>query len=237
MRSMAGLIAGFGLLAGAACSSQPDPAEQGRPEIGPAEFALLPCGPGRAERPCALVVAGGKRVLLGAPAGIADSLVSEDLKYLDAVIILSLRAVDIEGLDEVRNASWQAGRQEPLLVVGPEGTAPVIEAINLAYEQADALRIVEEGMPPGGFDAALLVGEDLRGPGWVMAYDTGDLRIQVQPLGQARMPVQVNYQARVSLRPCGSQAGEDDPGADLTIACQAGDLSWPLHAPVFVVEN
>ena len=237
MRGLRWLV---GLVALSACSAPAPQTGIARPVIGPAEFALLPCGPVGGEHACALVVAGGKRVLLGAPAGVAASLAREDLTYLDAVVLWSLQAGDIEGLDEVRNASWRAGRQDPLLVVGPEGTGTVINAINLAYEQADALRIVEEGMPPGGFDAALLVGEELRGHGWLMAYDTGDLRIQVQPQGQVRQPVRIHYARDVLLVPCGSALEADEASEtsdEMVIGCTPGEAAWPVTAPVFVVRN
>ncbi|MCF6328587.1 MAG: hypothetical protein L3J02_02145, partial [Henriciella sp.] len=134
----------------ASCGGPEEANPETRPRISPEDFALVPCGPARADRPCVLAVAGGKRILFGAPAGVSKTLADADLRQLDAVMLFSLHAVDIEGLDEVRNASWRAGRSEPLLVVGPEGTLGMIEGLNAAFEQADALRVAEEGMPVGG---------------------------------------------------------------------------------------
>ena len=109
----------------AACSpSTQDP----NPVIQPDDFAILPCQNVIATRPCALVVAGGKRVLFGAPSGAATSFNAADLKQLDAVMLFSLRAVDIEGLDDVRNHSWRAGRDAALLVIGPAGLEDVVNA-------------------------------------------------------------------------------------------------------------
>ncbi|MEM9055430.1 MAG: hypothetical protein AAGB16_08895, partial [Pseudomonadota bacterium] len=81
-----------------------------REMIAPQDFALLPCGPSQAERPCALAIAGGKRLLFGGASGIAETLSDADLGQLDAVFLFSMRAIDVEGLDEIRNRSWQAGR-------------------------------------------------------------------------------------------------------------------------------
>ena len=81
-----------------------------RPSIAPADFAIVPCSED-AETPCLLVLAGGKRLLFGAPAGVSGSLPATDLAHLDGVFLFSLLPQDVEGLDEVRNAGWRAGRR------------------------------------------------------------------------------------------------------------------------------
>ncbi|MEM7543400.1 MAG: hypothetical protein AAF384_17710, partial [Pseudomonadota bacterium] len=114
-------------------------------DVRPDDFALLPCDVDD-ERPCTLVIAGGKRLLFGAPAGVARAMRSEDLRQLDGVILFSLTAPDLEGLDEVRNLSWHAGRREPLLVIGSSGIEEIATALNKAFEQSDALYVVEHGI-------------------------------------------------------------------------------------------
>ena len=128
----------------AACTAPApgDPSED--LSIAPRDFVLLPCGPARSDQPCALVAAGGKRVLFGAPAGVAATLSEADLRQLDSVVLFSLRATDIEGVDEIRNESWRAGRATPLLTIGPRGVLVLVDGLNTAFEQADALRIVED---------------------------------------------------------------------------------------------
>lgn len=232
-RGLCGMAAVFAL---GSCGNTSTTSE--RPEIKPQDFALVPCGPELAERPCALVVAGGKRVLFGAPAGVAATLEKDDLRQLDAVMLFSLRAADIEGLDEVRNETWWAGRDEPLLVVGPEGTADMVDALNKAFEQADALRIVEEGIPPGGYDAAVLEArESLSG---VPDFDTGDVRIERRG---SILSVTYSQEAMVTLESCTQQRS---PPKELRIVSlpvtflgciEAADMQWPLTETVFIVKN
>lgn len=219
------------------------PQDEVRPSIAPSEFALTPCAEPLAEKPCALAIAGGKRVLFGAPAGVAASLTPEDLRGLDAVMLFSLRAGDIEGLDEVRNESWRAGRSVPLRVVGPEGTVQVVEALNKMFEQADALRVVEEGIPRGGYDAAVLEGVELPvGASDATVFDTGDVRVQVfgaHYVVSYRDREQNTYLAR--LTGCGDGAPYDASLSEYTrlinVSClEDANIKWPLTKTVFVTK-
>lgn len=216
-----------------ACGSAQSADTDRATDIRPQDFVLVPCGVRMADRPCALVVAGGKRVLLGAPSGAGQELSDDDLRQLDAVTLFSLRAADIEGLDEVRNASWQAGREEPLRVIGPEGTVAMVAALNRAFEQADALRIVDEGIPPGGYDAAILTAEELGSSAIeVAAFDTGDLTVmaRVQPSGY--VDFRVMYEVELYLSACGVRLPgsntTDSLQPDTVEACTEMNLSWPL---------
>ena len=103
-----------------ACGDVQPMAAMDRVTIEPDEFALRPCAPVHQE-PCNLVVAGGKRILFGVPAGVTHSQSTADLRQLDAVVVFSLTAKDLEGVDEVRNRSWHAGRAEPLWWLGRLG--------------------------------------------------------------------------------------------------------------------
>ena len=235
-QGLCGIAAGFVL---GSCGNTVAAPE--RPEVKPQDFALVPCGPGLAERPCALVVAGGKRVLFGAPAGVAATLTQEDLSGLDAVMLFSLRAADIEGLDEIRNETWWAGRDEPLLVVGPEGTGDMVEALNKAFEQADALRIVEEGIPPGGYDAAVLEArESLSG---VPDFDTGDLVIHSINAGAWEAIYAAEELVAVAIEVCGLSKFEwpdgERPNSKLGyLGCEdVFEYPWPLTETVFIVKN
>lgn len=219
------------------CGSAPNTPGNGRPDVRPTDFALVPCGPVHAERPCVLIIAGGKRVLLGAPAGVAETIVEEDLAQLDVVMIFSLHAEDIEGLDEVRNASWRAGRQAPLLVAGPEGTIAAVEALNRAFEVADALRVVEEGMPPGGYDAAVLTGQDLRGNDWQTAYDTGDLVVRARSHSAQRIMFEVQYRETVRISPCGGREDVTEVPETRGLTCEGADIAWPLAKTVFIRKS
>lgn len=235
LRVHAGLICLGALLVG--CSGPSTQMEPARAEVAPQDFALLPCGQEYADRPCTLVVAGGKRVLFGAPAGTAASLAAQDLRLLDAVILFSLHAGDLEGLDEIRNESWRAGRDRPLLVIGPSGTIEVAQAIDKAFEQADALRIVEEGIPPGGYDAAVLNARI-----WQVSqtiFDTGDLKVMATRGG---FQIDYNAEARAQVWRCGFEPQDivesaDFPAVRLGCDSDTADHVWPLTAPIFIVKN
>lgn len=220
------------------CSGEPAPMPAGPVAIAPQDFVVLPCGRQDAERPCALAVAGGKRVIFGAPAGAARGLSSEDLQLLDAVLVFSLRARDIEGLDELRNESWRAGRSTPLLVIGPTGIEDVVDALNKTFEQADALRIVEEGIPPGGYDAAVMTARAGRRDQTV--FDTGDVQVRATRQGY---DLTYNQTAVLELSTCASGVGDtpvpDAPEIRVRLGCDPAmsDTVWPLEAPLFIVKN
>ncbi|MEM8616940.1 MAG: hypothetical protein AAGF20_08395 [Pseudomonadota bacterium] len=228
------LVAALGLLGSviAACSGSPSTSE--RPDIRPGAFALLPCQ-AHPETACALVVAGGKRVLIGAPAGAASTLEPEDLRKLDQALLFSLHGEAIEGLDEIRNASWRFGRPAPLPLAGPEGTGALAAAVNLTFEQADALHVVEQGMPTGGFDAALLIGRDV--DVGETGFDTGDLVITY--MGPATWEIAYQGAPSVILRGCQGPAPlplTAEPST-VIIDCMAnGDRVWPLVTPRFILR-
>ena len=239
---------GLAIVILASCGGPDTTAPAPRVSISPEDFVLVPCGPARVDRPCVLAVAGGKRILFGAPAGVSATLADADLRQLDAVMLFSLHAVDIEGLDEVRNASWRAGRSEPLLVVGPEGTVGVVEALNAAFEQADALRVVEEGIPPGGYDAAVLVGREVLRDASAPVFDTGDVRVRGgfnwNASGGGLLILEYRTLAEVIMSTCrGTEWDETvlpDVGPPSTrIACsdELSDLSWPLGETIFIVKS
>jgi len=230
------LIVAAGLFL-AACSDRSDDTAWSSAEVRPDQFALLPCGE-TGQHACALAIAGGKRLLIGAPAGAAKSMRPEDLRHLDAVMIFSLAANDLEGLDEVRNASWHAGRSEPLRVIGPTGLEEVVTALNKAYEQADALFVVRNGIPPGGYDAAIITAFTARSGQTV--FDTGDLTVRRIASGY-----EVEYADTGIVRLHACRGNDRTSTADsvmpvgLSVGCEASDndLVWPIKKPVFVSEN
>lgn len=196
--------------------------------IEPHQFVLIPCGALAGDRPCALASIGGKRILFGAPAGVTAAFSSEDLKLLDAVMLFSLRASDTNGLAEVRNRSWEAGRDAPLLVVGPSGVEAFVAGLNQAYEMADALRIVEDGIPSGGYDAALL--RTNSGAQQATVFNTGDVVVMRSTAGYS-----IDYlgATRLWLSSCKSDTASE---ADYKVLCdpETGTYSWPLQRPLFV---
>lgn len=248
-KGVTGLAAGLMLAAcsGAAGPDAPEPEPPSRPVISPADFALLPCAE-ESGRPCALVLAGGKRLMFGAPAGAGSQADSEDLAGLEALFLFSVHPLDIEGVDEIRNRGWRAGRADALAVAGPDGTGALIDGLNAAYEQPDAISFIEDGPPAGGFDAALLShGGDVTKD--ALVYDSGDLKVRAGAGVAGRITYNIRYRDldeawhEVVLRPCGGdQAGATPAEAGaldgLEIGC-AGDESvmsdhvWPLDSVIF----
>ncbi len=201
-------------------------------DIKPTDFAIVPCGGYDAARPCAMVRAGGKRVLIGAPGGIGQSLATEDFAKLDSVLLFSLQAADIEGLGELRNRSWSAGRETALTVSGPHGTRDMVVAVNKMFEVAD-VRHAETLGRKSDQKAAML--EPVAGERETKAevFDTGDLVITHVQNADGLVGYWVDYDGRRAiLEPCGmTQARQFGGEADVTIACDregAPTANWPL---------
>ena len=82
--------------------------------------------------------------MFGAPAGAGRQAEPDDLAGLEALFLFSVHPLDIEGVDEIRNRGWRAGRAEALAVAGPEGTGALVDGLNAAYEQPDAISFIED---------------------------------------------------------------------------------------------
>ncbi|WP_018149546.1 hypothetical protein [Henriciella marina] len=218
------------------------------PPVRPADFAVKPCGRNETA-PCLLVLAGGKRLLFGAPAGVGNEIPRDELAKLDGLFLFSLRPEEVEGLDEVRNLSWQAGRPQTLDVTGPTGTSGLIDGLNRAYEVSDALIFVEDGAPAGGFDAALL-DTALEVTRQVQVFDTGDLTVEAVAGMNDRVSYRIVYRDinenwhALFLQPCGAPdmaAGEMEIGeVDQTrIACTDGAYGddWPFAHTRFLFRS
>lgn len=227
------------LLLASACGATDD-GDRGRAasdavEVNSTDFALLPCQNVSADRACTLMIAGGKRVLLGAPEGVSAGLAAADLKNLDAVLLFSLRGADIEGLDAVRNASWRAGRGQPLPVIGPIGIDEIVSSVNTAYEASDALAYVE-GRAGSSYDVAVLEARDADG----QVFDTGDLRIMASEDMDGWISYDVLYDGmRARVSPCSARPGEEAEAIDdvFTVSCREGSAAWPITSPVFIRQT
>ena len=231
MRALFLVFALFGGVLATACGDTATSPREPAFNVTPQQFAILPCGDLGELRPCALIAAGGKRILFGAPGSVAAGLKPDDLSQLDAVLLFSLRSYDVEGLDDIRNRSWDAGRDTPLLVIGPSGTETFVAAINKAYEQADALRIVEDGIPPGGYDAAVLT--PLEAQSGQTVFNTGD--VVVKSVGDGYTVTYLD-QHSLYLSACDAEISAE---VDLTVSCAAdgADMAWPIKQPVLVSDG
>ena len=208
-------------------------------DIRSADYALLPCTASTDIAPCVLIVAGGKRVLFGTPAGLRAAFGGPTLASLDAVLLFSLNGADLEGLDEVRNAGWTSGREAPLAVGGPSGTRDVVAALNKAYEMSDA-QIFVEASPKGGFGAALLGVLPGEGDAKAVVFDTGDLIVTKIESADGRAGYWVDYGGeRAVLQPCGMNlAVKFNEQEAFVLACGADSPNaWPLGKVQYLVEG
>lgn len=204
-------------------------------QIRSTDFALVPCSDRPLPGKCVIVMAGGKRVLFGAPAGVTLDRTEADLRNIDAVMLLSLRGEDVEGLDELRNATWRAGHESSLPVSGPSGTGEFVGILNRAYEVSDALIFVE-ARPAGGFDAALLAVLPGEGEAEATVFDTGDLRIRKFETGTERATYIVDYNGHhLVISSCGGAPLQElSGGAYRVLNCES---DWPIGSPEFVFRD
>jgi ribonuclease Z len=108
---------------------------------------------------------GGARVLIDAGRGATQRLWqvggAELLRSVDIVLLTHLHSDHVVGLPDVWLTGWLVGRKAPLRVIGPRGTAQLVEGLKRAYEfDVTTRRDVDERLPAGG---AELVAEETQG--------------------------------------------------------------------------
>ena len=233
---LAGVLAGWLLRGVAPHETMVDRAEvASAPQpLSPTDFAFLPCPAQTGRAACSLLAAGGKRVLIGAPAGIGQGTALGDGTLPDIVLVPDLSASAIEGLDEVRNATWRAGRREKLIIAGGEGIGDVVDGLNAAYTLPDARAFLDNG-DGRDFESTLLVARTVSNGD--IAFDTGDLVVTVMRGRGNVFGFMVRYlDIEVLVQPCGTDRPVDSDleAFDHLILCgEAGQLPenarvWPL---------
>lgn len=209
------------------------------PPIAPSDFVFAPCERATVKSDCVVIAAGGKRLLIGAPAGVGAGQIAGDKTMPDAVVLFSLHAEAIEGLDEVRNAAWVAERSDPLMVAGGDGVERFVASLNDAYVTSDALSYIA-GERRHGFDKAAIAAKRLEAGD--IAFDTGDLTVMALSGGAAQLAFLVTYNGqRVILSACGAR--EQDianwPEVEAYIGCDQAGVGtpkndvWPLIERVY----
>ncbi|MEO0466521.1 MAG: hypothetical protein AAF216_08240 [Pseudomonadota bacterium] len=204
-------------------------------DIAPTDFALVRCSETAESVPCLVIHAGGKSVLIGAPAGALASLQRQGIEVPDMVLLPDLMPSSLNGLVELRNQTWQAGRLGPLPVIGPVGTREVTAHLNAAFVIPDAERFAVKP-PPGGFEAALIAGADAPP---AEGFDTGDLKVLAVPSPTGTLTFHVEYGGRrLVLGTCDSS---DQPVADLVVSmvCDGAMRSydWPFETPMTKIST
>ena len=137
--------------------------------------------------------------------------------------------------------TWRLGREKPLVINGPPGTDTLVDALNTAYEKADALAFVEEGPFPGGFNDAILVAADAPGLDAQEIFDTGDLQVVAGEFAIERTWYYVNYGglSDLTLVPCATQPAYNLPKAETVMSCEGTEttMTWPLTEPVMIYKG
>ncbi len=202
-------------------------------QVRPDDFAIRGCAR-TGDAPCAIVQAGGKTLLFGAPEGAYAALTSVGVAVPDGVFLMRLDGASIEGLIAVRNRSWQAGREAPLALAGPQGTADLVAGVERGLTRSDAIAYLEH-RPAGGYDTAPLRAIEVSPAVPARVFDTGDLRVEAVPSGPERLTYIVWYrQTELQIAPCGTGAPAMS-ARKLTCQGEGSDLVWPLNEfPVFL---
>ena len=131
-----------------------------RPPAPPLSVTLLGTGNPRPTRarfgPSTLIeTASGTRVLLDAGRGATERLWqiggAELLRSVDVVLLTHLHSDHVVGLPDLWLTGWLFGRDRPLRVVGPPGTAQLVDGLKRAYEfDVTTRRDKDERLSPEG---------------------------------------------------------------------------------------
>ena len=125
--------------------------------------------------PSILVEAGTRRILVDAGRGNTQRLFAIDqrttMTAIELVLLTHLHSDNVVGLPDLWLTSWLFGRQRPLAVRGPSGTAALCSHLEAAFSADLAFRSRDEGLAPG---AAQLDARDVE-PGVV--YEQDGLRV------------------------------------------------------------
>ncbi len=117
------------------------------------DLQVVICGSGspladaRRASGCTAVIAGGVFVIVDAGPGSWEVLDLANLPtgQLSAVLLTHFHSDHIGDLGEAITQSWIAGRKTPLEVLGPEGTARIVDAFAQAYASDVDYRVAHHG--------------------------------------------------------------------------------------------
>ncbi len=127
--------------------------------------------------PSALVEAGGHRLLIDAGRGATIRLFQIDsaelLREVDVILLTHLHSDHVVGLPDLWLTGWIFGRDRPLRVIGPPGTAAMAKHLEEAFDlDVRMRRDLDERLPAEG---AKLLAMDATVPGTVL--DEGGIKV------------------------------------------------------------
>lgn len=176
----------------------------------PEDFALFPCTPisefEDPYAPCVLVIAGGKRLVFGAPIyqnwrGIGE---------IDAAFLMYGHPMSSGGLAGLRLETWRNGRNTRLLIIAGDLQAEAIQALDDLNAGADALIAIESRGKAGFLEAGLRVKPVPVSARGFKVFDTGDLTVlsysTINDAGDQVIAYRLDYGATSAmLYPCGAE--------------------------------
>lgn len=125
--------------------------------------------------PATLVRAGSKTILVDAGRGVLQRLTQLKVPYseIDALLITHLHSDHTVGIPDLWLTGWlMSGRQRPLQVLGPPGTAKLFTHLREAYAFDIDIRISDDGAAPEG--AGINVTEVTDG----YVFETGEVKVR-----------------------------------------------------------
>ncbi len=179
--------------------------------------------------PCFAVIAGGRLFVFDAGEGASETLSLMGLSQgdIEVVFLTHLHSDHFDGLAPLALQHWAAeSATQPMLVMGPVGTARVTAGLNEAYGIDSSYRAAHHGpeiMPPGGagmraqeFSVPATDGE------MVTLIDDGDLRIMAFRVDHAPTDA-VGYRIEYAGRSI-VVSGDTSRSQSLVMAAEGADL-------------
>ncbi|MDX1649693.1 MAG: MBL fold metallo-hydrolase, partial [Myxococcota bacterium] len=127
---------------------------------------------------------GGTLLLVDAGRAVAEGLRAAEVPAHQprAVLLSSLAAENVLGLDDLWLTGWLGPRAEPLRVLGPAGTGELVEGLRRAHAEAARVEGVAWALPSEGgrLEARTLAPGD--------TLELGGIRVRTAALGGAGLP-------------------------------------------------
>ena len=155
--------------------------------------------------PCMGVLAGQRAYVFDVGSGGTRNLgaMGFPLNRLESIYLTHLHSDHIDGMGELLMLSWIAGnRSQPTPVLGPVGTAEVVDGFNMAYRLDSTYRVAHHGPDianPDGFGGAAEEISIPVGPqGQLVVLDDGDLKITAIRVSHA--PIEPAFGYRIDYK-------------------------------------